>query len=269
MTKVRYILLGMLCFTAITHAQYSEETIPYPNLFNWDMTVTLKSQNIFQGLIPGKSPTIATQGGVSMDEWYLGMYSGASSSGDYHETDIVVGYHKPRYKVHLEYYYNYTQGISDVPNPGGIFNFDKQTTRGLLDLIINVQLDKKGHWNLTSSTLIFGRDNVLEQIEQDGEMVSWRGEQRYSQYLALEYAWYWGTSKVKAHMGGSFSLANPSKAHFYGAKPGFNDVGLTFTKNLKINEDFKMPVKVAAIVNPLANTSYLLLGVDILHFGNR
>nr|WP_321452257.1 hypothetical protein [uncultured Carboxylicivirga sp.] len=233
---------------------------------DWDMSLAFKSQNIFRGLLPSASPAMATQAGVIWKDWIFAMYGGVGLNGVYQETDFIVVYRQPRWNAHLEYYYNFTQGITDIPNPSGLFDFNKQTTRGLLDLIVNVQLDKKGHWNLKSSTLVFGRDNVIETIgqDEDGNTITRRGDQRYTQYLALEYGWYWGDNKVKAHVGGSFSLTNPTGTQFYGAKPGFNDIGFAFTRKVKVNENTKLPVKVSAIMNPLAQKSYLQFSVDLI-----
>ena len=270
MKKLVTLLSGILLLISAVNAQHENKVVAdslYTNEasnVDWDMSLAFKSQNIFRGLLPSASPAMATQAGVIWKNWIVGMYGGVGLNGVYQETDFIVVYRQPRWNAHLEYYYNFTQGITDIPDPSGLFDFNKQTTRGLLDLIVNVQLDKKGHWNLKSSTLVFGRDNELEYIQQGGETITRRGDQRYTQYLALEYGWYWGDNKMKAHVGGAFSLNNPTGGHFYGAKPGFNDIGVAFTRKVKVNENTKLPVKVAAIMNPLAQKSYLQFSVDLI-----
>jgi len=270
MKQLIAILAFTLAFTFSVEAQHDNKIIAdslytdESNGIDWDMSLAFKSQNVFRGLLPSASPAMATQAGAIWGNWILGMYGGVGLNGVYQETDFILVYHKPRYNVHLEYYYNFTQGITDIPNPSGIFDFNRQTTRGLLDLIVNVQLDKAGHWHLRSSTLLFGRDTELETIQDGNETYTQRGDQRYTQYLALEYGWYWGNNKVKAHAGGSFSLNNPAGGHFYGSKPGFNDVGIAFTRKVKVGQDARLPVKVAAVVNPLAGRSYLTFSVDLI-----
>jgi len=234
------------------------------NNLDWDLSLTFKSQNIFRGLLPSASPAMATLAGIIYKNWVFGMYGGVGLNGVYQETDIIIAYRQPRFNIRMDYYYNFTQGITDVPDPSGIFDFNKQTTRGLLDLMVNVQLDKDGRWNLRSSTLLFGRDNEIEYTQQGDETITHRGDQRFSQYLALEYSWYWGENKVKAHVGGSFSLNDPGGAHFYGARAGFNDIGIAYTKNIKLNNDTKLPIKVGAIYNPLADRAYLNFSIDLI-----
>ncbi|MBS2211968.1 hypothetical protein KEM09_11165 [Carboxylicivirga mesophila] len=268
--RIIVFVLFMSGFVFMARAQHDNKVVA-DSLYNdkaakadWDMSLAFKSQNVFRGLLPSASPAMATQAGVIWGDWIFGMYGGVGLNGVYQETDFILVYRQPRFNVHLEYYYNFTQGITDIPDPSGIFDFNKQTTRGLLDLIVNVQLDNAGHWHLKSSTLVFGRDNELEYIQAGNELISYRGAQRYTQYLALEYGWYWGDNKVKAHVGGAFSLHDPTGAHFYGAKPGFNDIGIAFTRKIKVGENARLPVKVAAVVNPLADRSYLTFSVDLI-----
>ncbi|NLR90104.1 hypothetical protein [Flammeovirga agarivorans] len=245
----------------INNINLLEDTKPSP--LDWDMSLTLKSQNVFRGLLPSAAPAMASQLGVKYKNWVAAMYGGVGLDGVYQETDFIFGYYTPRFNVRFEYYYNFTQGITDIPIPSGIFDFNRQTTRGFLDFIISVQLDKKGRWNLTSSTLVFGRDTYIETIEQEGEEITRRGDQRYTQYLQLEYNWYWGKNKLKAHIGGSFSLTDPSGSQFYGSKAGLNDVGLAVIRKVQLNDNITLPLKIGMITNPLHQTSYLNVAIDI------
>ncbi|TLX77076.1 hypothetical protein E9993_05175 [Labilibacter sediminis] len=270
MKQLFILIVLVLGITFITKAQHENslvndnDIIEENNQLDWDMSLTMKSQNIFRGLLPSESPAMATQVGVIYKDWVFGMYGGVGLNGVYQETDFIIAYRKPRYNIRLDYYYNFTQGITDIPDPSGIFDFNKQTTRGLLDLMVNIQLDEKGHWNLKTSTLLFGRDNELEYLQQGNETITRRGAQRYSQYLALEYNWYWGENKIKAHAGGAFSLNDPSGQHFYGKHAGFNDIGIAFTRNIKLNNEVKLPIKVATVFNPLAGRSYVNFSIDLI-----
>lgn len=228
------------------------------------MSFAFKTQNVFRGILPSAAPTFSTQAGIIWKDWILGMYGGVGTDGVYRETDFILVYYKPRIDIHLEYYYNFTQGITDIPIPSGLFDFSKQTTRGLLDLIFHVQLDKKSKWNFTSSTFLFGRDTDIEEVIEDGETTTKRTNQRYSQYFEISYTWHWDKGKVQAHAGGSFSWANPSGAHFYGNRAGFNNIGISFSRKFIINDQIQIPVKASTYMNPLGQTSYLILTVNIV-----
>lgn len=192
------------------------------------------------------------------------MYGGVGFNGVYQETDFIIVYKKNRLNFHLEYYYNFTSGITDIPEPSGLFDFDTKTTRGLLDFIVNVTFDKKNHWNLTSSTFLFGRDTDFEQeiIGADTTMI--RNDQRYSQYFGLTYTWYLNASKVEALVGGVFSWANPSGDNFYGSSPGINEIGIAYSKSILINDKVTLPVKASAYINPLNESTYLILTINLI-----
>ena len=102
-----------------------------------------------------KAPTLATNAGVIWNNWVFSMYGGVGMDGVYQETDFILVYQKDWLNIRMEYYYNFTEGITDIPIPSGLFDFDKSTTRGLLDFIFDLSLDKNRQWELTSSTLIF------------------------------------------------------------------------------------------------------------------
>ena len=266
-----YFLFLLLLLSFGVFAQHENEIVEdslfvldEDNVADFDMSFAFKTQNYFRGLLPSKTPTLATTVGVAWNQFIIGFYGGVGVDGGYQEVDWILSYFNDRFQVNLEYYYNFTQGISDIPDPSGIFDFNKQTTRGLLDLIIDVNLDNKKKWRLNSSTFIFGRDtDIIEEII-NGEVVTSRGDQRYSQYFSLAHNWKWSGGKVEANVGGSFSWTDPGGAQFYGSKAGINDVGVSFTKYLVVNDYVKLPIKAAVLVNPMAETMYLLLTLNLI-----
>lgn len=268
--KLAIVSLIMFLITFLISAQ-SQNTIVADSLFDMhkekvhlDMALSFKTQNYFRGLLPSPAPTIATHAGMISKNWIIGMYGGVGFDGHYQETDFILIYRKPRIDFHLEYYYNYTKGITDIKEPSGLFDFNKQTTRGLLDFVIHVRLDKNNHWNFTSSTFLFGRDTNLEEIIGGIDPVTVRTDQRYSQYFELAYNWYIGSNKIKGHLGGSFSWENPSGAQFYGNGPGINNMGISFSRKLRINSEVQLPVKASMYLNPMAETTYLILSLNLI-----
>lgn len=233
---------------------------------HFDMAFTFKTQNYFRGLLPSGAPTLATNAGVIWDNWIFAMYGGVGIDGVYQETDFILIYQRPRIEFRLEYYYNFTQGITDIPTPSGLFDFNRLTTRGLLDFIVNASIDKEKHWNVNSSTFLFGRDTDIEERGLPGDPILVRTDQRYSQYFELAYNWYNRRYKVEALVGGSFSWANPSGPMFYGDGPGINNIGVNLTRQFLINEKVKIPIKASAYLNPMAETTFLLLSVKLIQF---
>ncbi|TDQ19286.1 hypothetical protein DFQ04_1107 [Algoriphagus boseongensis] len=230
--------------------------------FVWDMSLGFKTMNVFRGLLPSKAPTISTQAGFKYGDFILGFYGGSSFNGGYTETDLILVYYKPKVNVHLEWYYNFTEGITNIPTPSGFFDFNPETTRGLLDLILNYQISP--HVKLSSSTFLFGRDRPsLPEDDAEGILLR-RGEQRYTQYLKAAYNWYWGTSKLEAHVAGSFSWNDFSGPTFYGNKPGFNDIGISISRKLINSNSLSIPVKASAYINTVTNNIYLVATIQLI-----
>ena len=231
---------------------------------DWDMSFAAKTMNIFRGLRPSNAPTFSTQAGVKYHDWILGLYGGSSTNGVYTETDLILLYYRPKFDIHLEWYYNFTEGITNIPNPSGFFDFNPETTRGLLDLIFHVR--PLEYFTITSSTFLYGRDRPsLPEDDENGVQLR-RGQQRYSQYFSIAYNWYFNTSKIEVHVGGAFSWNDFSGESFYGARPGFNDIGISFTKRIFDMEKVNIPVKAAICINPLTNNLYLAATVQIIQF---
>jgi hypothetical protein len=222
----------------------------------WDVSFAFKTMNVFRGLLPSNAPVFSSQGGIKAGDFILGFYGGASTNGGYTETDLILMYYRPKLKIRADWYYNFTEGITNIPNASGFFDFNPETTRGLLDFMVDVRLSK--HFEVQSSTLLFGRDRPSLPEDDENDILLRRGDQRYSQYFKLQYTTKLTNAKLQAHVGYSFSWADVSGATFYGSKPGFNDIGLSLTRNLFNTKVVSIPFKAALTVNPLSNDVYLV-----------
>lgn len=260
-----------ICVAAVAPAfTQNENTLVEDSILNvdtdqpfiWDMSFAFKTMNVFRGLLPSRAPALSTQAGIKYGRVILGMYGGASFNGGYTETDLILIYYQPKWDVHLEWYYNFTEGITNIPTPSGFFDFDPETTRGLLDLIVHYRLPK--NLELFSSTFLFGRDRPSTPEDDANDIQLRRGAQRYTQYLALAYNWYWGASKVGVHLGGSFSWNDFSGATFYGNRPGFNDIGVSFYRKLFNTKTVSIPIKASAYINALTNNVYLTATIQVI-----
>lgn len=221
----------------------------------WDMSFAFKTMNVFRGLVPSKAPVFATQGGIKISDFILGFYGGASTNGVYTETDLILMYYRPKFNIRADWYYNFTEGITNIPSPSGFFDLDPEVTRGLLDVMVNVELPK--NFDIQSSTFLFGRDRPsLPEDDLNGIELR-RGAQRYTQFFKLGYTTKINKAKLNAFVGYSFSWADFSGATFYGSKPGFNDIGVSITRNIINTKTVSFPFKASLCFNPLSNNVYL------------
>ncbi len=232
------------------------------NKIVWDMSFAFKTMNVFRGLLPSKAPVFSTQGGIKAGDFILGFYGGASTNGGYTETDLILMYYRPTFKIRTDWYYNFTEGITNIPTPSGFFDFDPEVTRGLLDLMIDVRLNY--HFEVQSSTFLFGRDRPsLPEDDQNGIPLR-RGDQRYTQYFKLQYTTKMANAKLQVHAGYSLSWADFDGPTFYGKRPGFNDLGVSITRNLFNTKVVSIPFKAMLSINPVSNNIYLAGTISII-----
>ncbi len=256
----------------ITHTSFSqnennlvEDSIIHVDAerkFEWDVSFAFKTMNVFRGLVPSKAPVFSTQGGVGMGDFILGFYGGASTNGSYTETDLILVYYRPKITIRADWYYNFTEGITNIPTPSGFFDFNPETTRGLFDFMVGYTISKK--FSLLSSTLLFGRDRPSLPEDDLLGIPLRRGEQRYTQYLKLDYTKKFGKAKFQAHAGYSFSWADFQGPTFYANRAGFNDIGLSISRNILNSKTINLPFKAAVIFNPLTKNIYLQGTVSVI-----
>ena len=228
----------------------------------WDVSFAFKTMNVFRGLLPSKAPAFSTQGGIKAGDFIMGFYGGASTNGVYTETDLILMYYRPMFNIRADWYYNFTEGITNIPTPSGFFDFNPETTRGLLDFMVDVSLSKK--FELMSSTFLFGRDRPsLPEDDEDGIELR-RGDQRYTQYFKFQYTTKINKAKLQAHAAYSFSWTDFSGPTFYGKNPGFSDLGASITRNILNTKTISIPFKASLYINTVTNNIYLVGTIAII-----
>ena len=200
---------------------------------------------------------------MKYNDFILGMYGGAAFNGHYNETDLFLIYYRPKWDLTLEWFYNFTDGITNIPEPSGLFDFNPETTRAVLDLIFNVRPVE--NLMLSSSTYLFGRDRLALDEDIANNVLLRRGEQQYSQYLNVAYSWNWADTKVEANFGGTFSWADFNGPNFITHDgPGITDVGIKFKRKVLKNSTSNIPIQVSAHFNPADNNAYLIAKIMIV-----
>ena len=224
--------------------------------FVWDMSFAFKTMNVFRGLLPSRAPVLSTEAGFKAGSLVVGAYGGASFNGGYTETDLILMYYRPKFYIRADWYYNFTEGITNIPTPSGFFDFRPDITRGLLDFMVKVKPAK--NVELMSSTFLYGRDRPSLPEDDAAGIPLRRGEQRYSQYFKLQYNWVRDRSKILVHAAYSFSWNDPGGETFYADKPGFTDLGVTFYRKMFDTKTISVPFKASVYWNTVSNDVYLV-----------
>ncbi len=234
----------------------------------WDMSLAFKSMNVFRGILPSRTPVLSTQAGIKYHNFVLGFYGGSAfgagspAKENYTETDLILMYYKPTFNIQAQWYYNFTVGVTHIKNPNGFFDFNPQTSIAILDVIVEKKLAK--NVTLTSSTLLFGRDRVPVQEDIDAGIQLLRGRQRYSQYFAVSQYKKWEGQKVEWHVGGSFSWSDFDGQTLYASKPGFTDLGVSYSRDLFPAKPLHVPIKASLYVNTVTNNVFLVATIAVV-----
>jgi hypothetical protein len=243
--------------------------------FVTDGNLLLKSKVIYRGLVPSSGPAIAGNFGAMYKNVLLYLYGASgftskypANTGHYQETDINLFYYRPKWDVGFNYFYNFTVGITTVPDPTGIFDFDSETARAVLDMIVRVRFGRENQWQLLSSTYVWGpRDSQgRANVDANGDTTFVHGDQRHSQYVELRRSWHVGEDYgVKAAIGGSWAWSSEDNSTFYGDKPGINNIELHVIRYFHPKESLVLPVKASTVYNPLSDNMYVYFTVELVH----
>ena len=256
--------LALAMFATLTMAGQNESNLVQDSIipldsdagFVWDMSFAFKTMNVFRGLLPSRAPVLSTEAGFKAGSIVVGAYGGASFNGGYTETDLILMYYRPKFYIRADWYYNFTEGITNIPTPSGFFDFRPDITRGLLDFMIKVKPAR--NIELMSSTFLYGRDRPPLPEDEAAGIPLRRGEQRYSQYLKFQYNWVKENFKILLHAAYSFSWNDPSGETFYADNPGFTDIGVTFYRKIIDTKTVSIPFKASFYWNTVSNQVYLV-----------
>ncbi len=102
------------------------------------------------------------------------------------------------------------------------------------------------------ATNFYGAD--AHKMKADGS----QGGIQYSTYAEVSYAFKY----ADVFMGTNLTNVDRSRGEsgFYGDYLGVVNIGITTTKDIKITNDFSLPLKVSLITNPQAQRIFLVAG---------
>jgi hypothetical protein len=175
-----------------------------------------------------------TTGGLSVGAW-----ASYSTTNSYSENDLWASYAVGPVTVYLTDYYIpslATKGFFDYGEYGS------HTLEGGLGITL------PGNYPLT----IAGYVNFRGEVNALGEKAN-------STYIQASYP-FTVDSVTSLSV---FAGATTSDSYYYGtSKASFINVGLTFSKTIKVTESFSLPVNASYIINPSLEKTYLVFGVS-------
>ncbi|MEA3443515.1 MAG: hypothetical protein U9R19_02180 [Bacteroidota bacterium] len=211
-----------------------------------DFGVDLASRYIWRGADYGRSPSIQPRLEFSFGKLQVGAW-GAFTTSQFNtgkaksfvqETDIYINY-----DINEMFSLSFTDYFfpDDALAANNYYNFDKDKTGHIFEGTVNFNGTKNLPISIMLATNFYGADAK----NADGNIF-------YSTYIELGYSKNWKGTDLDFFIGGTPNTADTKKKEsgFYANSPNIVNIGITASKEIKVTDNFKIPVSVSFITNP-------------------
>lgn len=266
LTNCKSLILLVLLFANLSIIAQSNES---KSKIETDFSADLMSRYVWRGLqFGGCSPSIQpaltfSKGGFELGAWGAYSLGGINPS---QELDLYLTY------TFLDEAFSAT--VTDYFFPVENFNYDyfdfkKASTGHVLEGMLSFNGTEKIPFSLLAAVNFYGAD--ASKIVSDSTSVDFNKSSgiQFSNYLELGYSKSFENFDFEAFAG--YTFTNPQDADtisgyigesaYYGGKSGLINLGVKFSKELKISSDFSLPVSLQFITNPRDKKIYFVFGM--------
>jgi hypothetical protein len=140
------------------------------------------------------------------------------------------------------------------------FNFKNQETAHTGELMLQFTGTEKFPLLFTASALIYGFDKKIESFAPDLEEYTLNSENNYSLYFELGYQLVTQNDITLNFFAGCAA----KESYFYNVDEfSFINLGLKAKKELKINENFSLPIHLSLVSNPENKNVFYIIGISL------
>ncbi len=224
--NLKFILLTSISLILVfspSRAQKNDSISPFK------ISADLVSSYVWRGLLATTSPTPNLQPTISYTKgnFEIGVWGSTDFTGTYKEIDsyLSLTVNKLKFVVN-DYNWNF--------NKAAYFDYSNSKTAHIFEASACYLGSKSFPINISWNTMFYGFDK-----KQNNETV----EQAYSTYVELGY--------TKGSTSFFFGFS-PWESYYSAYRKGFEvvNIGTSITKELKITDQFSLPVKSSFIINP-------------------
>lgn len=216
--------------------------------------VDLMSRYVWRGKnLGGSSPSIQPGLEYSAGSFTIGTW-GAFSMSDgltVQETDLFLSYtYKEMVSLTLTDYFLPDEALDN----NHYFDFEEDSTGHMMEASMSFNGTEKIPFTLLAAVNFWGADARKAD-----------GKKQFSTYLELGFNGSCHEMDYNVFMG--FTPTSPDKEKeetgFYGTSAGIINLGVTVSKEIKITDNFSLPVSTSLIVNPQAENIFLVFGFSL------
>ncbi|MCX6272319.1 MAG: hypothetical protein NTU44_14120 [Bacteroidetes bacterium] len=200
----------------------------------------LQGQNI---LAPAIQPTLA----YTYSGFEAGAWGSVDFTGTYKEVDLYALYSLKNFTLTFTDYYWDLDWLNN-----NYFDYRKDSTSHIFELSLGYK-NENFPLSILVASFIGGADKKAEDPTKNN----------YSTYIELGYSLPVNDQKIDFALG-----MTPDDGFYgdgYGGRKGFSIVNVSATgyRNIKISNDYTLPVKASLIANPQHEKLYLVVGITL------
>jgi hypothetical protein len=200
----------------------------------------LVSRYVWRGLLLGNGASIQPTMGITYKGLSFGSWASYSlSHSAFQEVDLYLSYSIGSVTLGINDYYNPNDSLG-INND--YFKFGKSHTLHSFEPFVTISEIGGTGFSTTAGVFVYGNDR-----DENGENL-------YSSYLELSYA-----ASFKEY-GLNFFGGATLGSGYYADKASVVNLGVSVSKEIKVTEDFAIPVKGSFIVNPNAQNVFFVFG---------
>lgn len=239
--KKRFIFLPLFLFAmtigAVAQSDSAKSSV--------NVSADIFSRYIWRGLDYGSGPSIQpTLEYVHKSGLTIGYWGAYNIIGTYNESDLYLTYGFGKFEVTATDYFFPISGIPTFQSQRYL-NYDNATTGHIFEGLLKWKGTDKFPLTLQIGTSFYGADKKVN------------GDQNYSTYVEALYTFEKKAGKFDAFMGFT------PDAGLYGNTMGVVNIGITGYRNVKISDEFTLPMQASIVVNPQVSNIYFTLGVTL------
>lgn len=240
---MKYFCLLLCIFFSVSLFAQDEESA-----FNTDLGADLVSSYMWRGIQLDSGPNIQGWGELGFGNFAVGVWSSSNFIGTFTETDLYASYSMNNFTIMVTDYFTGNEAY---------FEFKKETTFHSGELTLQYYFGDNFPLQLSANIIFYGADLKLDSYNLFGDPV-FTDKNNYSSYIELSYPIELESSSIGLVAG---FVVNES--YYYGTDgAAIINLGASISKEIKMNENFNLPLNFAVIVNPHYESVYTVFGIS-------
>jgi hypothetical protein len=227
-------VLACLCLVSFAQGDTSKVSIK--------LGADLVSRYIWRGASYGPGVHFQPALSVTTCGFTLGTWGSTNFNGNYGETDLYLSYNYKFLTLSVTDYFSTTE----TSNFQGYFDYNDLSTLHLVEGTVSFTGPEKFPLTLLAGVMVYGADKDPAT-----------GDNYYSTYIEAGY-----TKTIKETTLSLNCGITPMKS-IYGSEFGVIHASIKGAKEIKISDQFSLPVSVTLVSNPQAENFFVVFGLSL------